>query len=442
MKQLVRHTIEQYGMIPNGTRVLCGLSGGADSVSLLLCLHELGYDVCACHLNHGLRGEQADADEAFCRALCAAYDIPFAAERCDAAAAAEQRRESVETAARALRYDFFARCAQQFGAGRIATAHTADDNLETMLFHLIRGTGAAGLAGIPPVRGAIIRPLIAVERRQVEAYLTARGQGWRTDATNLDDSCTRNRIRHHVIPALRDIEPQAARHAAQTAALLRQDDACLDALAHVDGTEIAAETLAAMPEALAARAVRSMLMQAGAPMGEVGRTHIQMVRALAQKPRGTVNLPGALRAVRRGGMVRIEQVRQAADEICLTPEKSAAFGAYTVILTRKISDIHSSFKHYPVAYDTINSLRLTVRTWRASDRMTLPGARGARSLKRLYAERGFPPEVRDGLPVLCCGDSIVAAAGIGTDSRFYGDTGVFAVSPRRDGLTEKKEKGI
>lgn len=441
MKQLVRHTIEQYGMIPDGTRVLCGLSGGADSVSLLLCLRELGYDVCACHLNHGLRGDQADEDEAFCRALCAAYDIPFAAARCDAAAEAEQQKQSIETAARALRYDFFARCAQQFGAGRIATAHTADDNLETMLFHLIRGTGAAGLAGIPPVRGNIIRPLIAVERRQVEAYLAARGQDWRTDVTNLDDSCTRNRIRHHVIPALRDIEPQAARHAAQTAALLRQDNACLDAMARVDGTEIAAEALAAMPEALAARAVRSMLMQAGAPMGEISQKHMHAVRALARKTRGTVSLPGMLRAVRRGGAVRIEQVRRT-DEICLTPEKSAAFGAYTVILARKISDIHSSFKHYPVAYDTINSLRLTVRTWRASDRMTLPGARGARSLKRLYAERGIPPEIRDGLPVLCCGDSVVAAAGIGTDSRYYGNTGVFAVSPMRDGLTEKKEKGI
>lgn len=433
MKQLVRHTIKQYGMIPDGTRVLCGLSGGADSVSLLLCLHELGYDVCACHLNHGLRGEQADADEAFCRTLCAAYDIPFAAETCDAAAEAVRRGQSVETAARALRYDFFARSARQFHAGRIATAHTADDNLETMLFHLLRGTGAAGLAGIPPVRGSIIRPLIAVERRQVEAYLVSRGQDWRTDATNLDDSCTRNRIRHHVIPALRDIEPQAARHAVQTAQLLRQDNACLDALAQVSGTEIAAARLAAMPEALAARAVRSMLMQADAPMGEISRRHIDAVRSLAEKTRGTVSLPGGLRAVRRGGTICIAHVRQAAEEIRLIPEKPARFGVYTVILSRKIPDIHSSFKYYPVAYDTINSLRLTVRTWRASDRMTLPGARGARSLKRLYAERGIDPELRDSLPVWCCGDTVIAAAGIGTDSRFYGETGVLAFSPAEDG---------
>ncbi|MDD6612406.1 MAG: tRNA lysidine(34) synthetase TilS, partial [Clostridiales bacterium] len=171
MKQLVRHTIGQYDMIPSGTRVLCGLSGGADSVSLVVCLQELGYDICACHLHHGLRGAQADADAEFCRRLCEAHGIAFRLGHCDAAAEAQRQKVSVETAARQLRYDFFTRCAAELGAQRIATAHTADDNLETMLFHLIRGTGSAGLSGIPPVRGNIIRPLIAVERRQVEAFL-------------------------------------------------------------------------------------------------------------------------------------------------------------------------------------------------------------------------------------------------------------------------------
>ncbi len=436
MKQLVQRTIEQYGMIPQGTRVLCGLSGGADSVSLLLCLRELGYAVCACHLNHGLRGAQADEDEAFCRALCGRLDVPFVSGRCDAAAEAKQRGVSIETAARELRYEFFDRCARRMQARRIATAHTADDNLETMLFHLIRGTGAAGLAGIPPVRGDIIRPLIEVERRQIEAYLTARGQDWRTDVTNLDDSCTRNRIRHHVIPALRDIEPTAARHAAQTAALLRQDNACLDALARVDGAEIETARLRDMPRALAARAVRAMLEQAGAPMGEVGQRHIAAVCALAEKRTGSVSLPGGLRAAARGGVLRVERV-PARREMSVRPDCPEKFGAYTVLVAQNRSDIHNSFKTYPVAYDRMNSELLTVRTWRSSDRMELPGARGARSLKRLYAERGIAPGQRDRLPVLCSAGEIVAAAGIGTDIRFCGTSGVFAVS---DG--EKREEKI
>ena len=231
MKQLVRHTIRQYHMLPDGARVLCGLSGGADSVSLVLCLQELGYQVCACHLNHGMRGTQADADEAFCRDFCEKHNIPFVSERCDVFAEAERRKLSAETAAREMRYDFFARCAERMQVPYLATAHTADDNLETMLFHLIRGTGSAGLAGIPPVRGSIVRPLIAVERRQIERFLIERGQNWCTDATNLDDSCTRNKIRHHVIPALRDIEPCAARHALEAAQLVRQDNTYLDAQA-------------------------------------------------------------------------------------------------------------------------------------------------------------------------------------------------------------------
>ena len=107
MKQLVRHTIRQYHMLPDGARVLCGLSGGADSVSLVLCLQELGYQVCACHLNHGMRGTQADADEAFCRDFCEKHSIPFVSERCDVFAQAEKRKLSAETAAREMRYDFF-----------------------------------------------------------------------------------------------------------------------------------------------------------------------------------------------------------------------------------------------------------------------------------------------------------------------------------------------
>lgn len=428
MKQLVRDTIEQYHMIPFGTRVLCALSGGADSVSLLLCLQELGYDVCACHLNHGLRGVQADEDEAFCRKLCEHNHIPLISERCDAADAAAREKQSVETAARQLRYDFFRRCANRLHAGRIATAHTADDNLETMLFHLIRGTGSAGLAGIPPVREHIVRPLIAVERRQVEAYLTNRQQAWRTDATNLDDSCTRNRIRHHVVPALRDIEPAAARHAAHAAAQLRRDNACLDALACVDGTHIDAQRLRDMPQALSTRAVRSLLAQAGAPMGEIGQRHIASVMTLAAKPSGSLSLPG-VRAVMRGGVLYMEHAaRDARTEQLLVPECPVQIGAYTVWITQKIPDIHSSFKLYPVAYDTICTVCLTVRTWRTSDRMTLPGARGARSLKRLYAERGIAPDKRDCLPVLCGEGVVIAAAGIGTDEKFSGTSGVFVVS--------------
>ena len=420
-------------MRPDGARVLCGLSGGADSVSLVLCLQELGYQVCACHLNHGMRGTQADADEAFCRDFCEKHNIPFVSERCDVFAEAEKRKLSAETAAREMRYDFFARCAERMQVPYLATAHTADDNLETMLFHLIRGTGSAGLAGIPPVRGSIVRPLIAVERRQIERFLIERGQNWCTDATNLDDSCTRNKIRHHVIPALRDIEPCAARHALEAAQLVRQDNAYLDAQAREETLP-----LARMPEALKARRVRSMLEQAGVPMGEITRRHIRAVCTLADKRSGTVSLPGQFRAVNRQGTLSVVPETPKTAPVHIKPNQAMAFGAYTVFIVRKISDIHSSFKLYPISCDTIRLSDLSVRTWQRDDRMTLPGTRGARSLKRLYEERGITRDVRDTLPILCCQGKIVAAAGIGTEQAFCGNAGFFAVR-HESGSTDREE---
>lgn len=438
MKQSVRYTIRQYDMIPPDTRVLCGLSGGADSVSMVLCLQELGFDVCACHLHHGLRGKAADMDAEFCRNLCETHGIPFRLGYCDAAAEAQKQKLSIETAARQLRYDFFTRCAAELGAQRIATAHTADDNLETMLFRLIRGTGSAGLSGIPPVRDNIIRPLLAVERRQVETFLTERGQDWCTDATNLDDSCTRNRLRHHVIPALRDIEPAAARHAWQTAGLLRQDNDCLDSLAAVHGTQVDVGTLLQLPEALQSRQLRQLLEQAGTPMGEVSAKHIRQLCTLAYKKHGSVSLPGNRQAIRQRNVISIEKTVSSVPEIRLPPEKPVRFGAYTVQFARKISDIHSSFKLYPISCDTIMLSDLSVRTWQREDRMTLPGTRGSRTLKRLYAERGISPQVRDTLPILCCQGKLVAAAGIGTEQAFYGNAGFFAVR-YEDGSTEREE---
>lgn len=390
--------------------MLCALSGGADSVSLLLCLRELGISVCACHLNHGLRGAQADADEEFCRELCRQHEIPFLSRRENASEAARRTGRSLETAARELRYAFFETCAQKLHADRIATAHTADDNLETMLFRLIRGTGAAGLAGIPPKRGNIIRPLIRVERREVEAFLRSRGQEWRTDATNEEDICTRNRIRHQVVPALREIAPDAAKHAVLTAQLLRQDHEALESLVQ-DNPPV--DWLNDQPEAVRSRAVRRMLCASGVPEGELTYGHVRAVEDLCRRRRGTVSLPGGYHAEICQNTLRTGKPEMGAEEIPLVPECETAFGIYAVLLTEHPETIHDSLYTITLSYDIIEKSPLVLRRWRPSDRMALPQARGARSLKRLYAERGIAPSVRDGLPVLCADGEIVAAAGIG-----------------------------
>ena len=183
----VERTIRKFHMAVKGERLLVGLSGGADSAALLLCLNELGYDVSACHVNHCIRGEEADRDQHFCERLCEGLGIGITVRRVDVPAYCRANPVSEEEGARLLRYNAL----QEISADKICTAHNLDDCLETTLFNLARGSGLKGIASIPPVRGNIIRPLIECSREEIEAYLAERGQNFVTDSTNLLDEYSR-----------------------------------------------------------------------------------------------------------------------------------------------------------------------------------------------------------------------------------------------------------
>ncbi|MBQ8175863.1 MAG: tRNA lysidine(34) synthetase TilS [Oscillospiraceae bacterium] len=202
MIEKVKLTITKHNMLSAGDSVCAALSGGADSVALLLMLLELSsemnFSLSAVHVNHLLRGAESDRDEQFCRDLCARLGVPLQIFREDAAAFSQTLDVSVETGARELRYKIFSRLTTD----KIATAHNLNDNAETLLFRLARGTGLHGLSGIPAVRDNIIRPLIECGRDEIETYLTEKNQTFVTDSTNLSDDYARNRIRHHVIPEL------------------------------------------------------------------------------------------------------------------------------------------------------------------------------------------------------------------------------------------------
>lgn len=215
-----------------GVRVLCAVSGGVDSMYLLHRMTALGaqrgFAVGCAHFNHGLRGAESDRDEAFVRAQCEKLGVPFYAGRGDVASV---RGMGTEAAARELRYAFLAQCAQAHSYDWIATAHTADDNAETLLLNLARGCGLRGLTGIPPQRGKLLRPMLDTTRAQAEAYLTAHAIPHVEDSTNAADAYARNRVRHHAVPALESVNPAFVQHAADTAALLREDEAFLCGLA-------------------------------------------------------------------------------------------------------------------------------------------------------------------------------------------------------------------
>jgi len=216
-----------------GLRLAVGVSGGADSVALLRALHqrssELGLVVHAVHLHHGLRGAEADGDLGFVRALAGELDVPFHEERVDAGAEAERAGESIEEAARRLRYGWFRELMAEGLVEAVATAHTHDDQAETVCGKFLRGAWTEGLSGIHPVvefpEGRIVRPLLGTTRAEVEVYLKAVGQAWREDSSNRDEAFTRNRIRHELLPMLEGWNPRLREHMAQMAVLARDEEA-------------------------------------------------------------------------------------------------------------------------------------------------------------------------------------------------------------------------
>ena len=276
----VKSAIAEYDMLNGAERVCAALSGGADSVSLLMALSSLksGLDIelCACHLNHGLRGADSDSDELFCRELCERTGVPLCAKKIDVSAMV-QKHESVEEAARRARYEFFEEALEQFGGGCVlATAHNANDNAETVLLNLTRGTGLKGLCGIPPVREfgrsgerRVIRPLIYCGRGEIEEYLRSVGQGYVTDKTNFSEDYTRNRIRRRVLPELAEINPSIAGGIGRMTRNLREDSEFLEGLADKaleearEGRGWNAAAISKLPEPIKARAVRKILIQGG-----------------------------------------------------------------------------------------------------------------------------------------------------------------------------------
>jgi len=305
-------------MLPRGARVLVALSGGPDSVALLHILRTLearGELVVAgaAHFNHQLRGAEADADESFCRDLAAGTGIPFLAGRADVAARARESGRSLEDAARQARYEFLNEAADSAGADAIAVGHSLDDQAETFLLRLIRGAGPAGLAGIRPRAGRVVRPLLDISRAELRQYAAEHGLGFRDDSSNADVRIPRNRVRLELLPLLSQFSPAIAATLAREAALAREDEEFLDRLAiesaaslvlpKSNGVAVDIAGLTALAPALASRVTRKAVA-AAAPGRFIGFQHIDDLLELARSGAegAAAALPGVT-AVRRGSRI-------------------------------------------------------------------------------------------------------------------------------------------
>ncbi len=269
----VKAFIREFDMFAGKDSVVAALSGGADSVSLLLALRELkdelGVNLYACHFNHGLRGEESDGDERFCEGLCERLGVPLFKGRADVRAH-QKKHESVEECARRLRYAFFDEVRRKAGENSvIATAHNCDDCAETVLLNLMRGTGLKGLCGVPPVRDGIVRPLLRCEREEIERFCREKGARFVTDSTNLTNDCTRNKIRHIILPEMKKINGSLLNTMSRMTDSLREDCAYLDDIAKKalgdakTGRGWDARALSELPRPIKSRAVREILAGGG-----------------------------------------------------------------------------------------------------------------------------------------------------------------------------------
>jgi tRNA(Ile)-lysidine synthase len=306
----VLRTIERYDMARPGERVLVALSGGADSVALTEVLVEiapgLGLSLVLAHMNHLLRAE-ASADEGFCREIAGRLSLPFVSDRTDVRARAKKSKRSIEDEGRRARYEFLEAQAARHDCHRIAVGHTLDDQAETFLLRLIRGSGSRGLAGVHPVAGKRVRPLIETRRRDISAYLEERRIAFREDASNADLGYTRNRIRHSLIPRLcREFNPRLVEALARTASMLRDEEEWMELQVREAFAEVARESEGvirlAVPgvlrhhRALQRRLVRHAIERLRGGLENVARVHVEDALSLLEQGKSgrEVHLPGLL----------------------------------------------------------------------------------------------------------------------------------------------------
>jgi tRNA(Ile)-lysidine synthase len=396
-------------------RLYCAVSGGADSMALLDCLWSLqtqfGLEVHAVHFHHHLRHSEADRDAQFVSDFCTMRKIPLECGHGDVTAWAKAHGQSLEQAARTLRYAFF----ESLPPGPVATAHTADDNLETALLHLVRGASLRGLCGIPPVRGRFLRPMLTVTRPEVLAYLDAHNIPHMEDSTNNADDCLRNRIRHHVIPQLLAENPSVTASFSRAAARMRQEDDFLeqlagDVLARAQDAHgnLRCSILLDAPPVLRSRAILQWLYALQVP--SPGSTHVDAIDALLTSPDPSAqrSLPGGITILRQYDLLT------RADPLPpISPRPLRIPGLTPVPEAELILRCDTTPHPGAIALAANRVGALQVRARQPGDTIRLHA--GRKTLKKLMIDRKIPAALRARIPVLADEAGVAAVIGIGAD---------------------------
>ena len=414
-------TVEKYNMLKNGDSVIVALSGGADSVALLDSLNSIkekyNISLYAVHVNHRLRGEESMRDENFCKSLCEKYGIKLFVRHENVAELAKKNKISEELCGRNVRYTVFEELSKELSA-KVATAHTASDNAETLLFNITRGASLGGVCAIPPVRGYIIRPLIECTRAEIEQYCSEKNLEYVTDSTNLSDDYTRNKIRHNVIPALRDINPAFENSALRLSESARE---IFDYLSDMTEKAISeskcnygfdCKVLLSNHNAIIKNAV-SFLCKRCADFSAEQR-HIELIIDI-MKNGGAVNLTEKYSAVSKQGILRfvLSNEENQLEEIKLCENTEFEFCGKIYRVKKDNSDKENKNS---VNADFLNK-NAVFRTRQSNDLFTYPRRKITKPLRKVMNEMKIPSEQREKSVVLAVDNVILWCEGVGASAQ-------------------------
>jgi tRNA(Ile)-lysidine synthase len=462
--------ITQMEMLRPGARIGVAVSGGADSVALLHLLLELreklGLVLSVAHFNHKLRGRASDADERFVAKLAVHFGLPLFVARENISSKAKRERANLEEAARRARYAFFDRLVSEGQVDRVAVAHTADDQAETVLAHILRGTGLAGLAGIHPESGSVFRPLLKLRRADLRAYLRFRRQPWREDATNRDTKRTRARIRLRLMPLLeRQFQPAVVEHLCQLADLAREDDAWLESSAELrlflnakedkGAWRIALRDLVSShqqqgepqdlnalwsrqaPEAMSKRLIRLLVKKVKPRSGQLSSIHVEAVLRLAQQPDSGkfLQLPGGVEVHRERDSLSFHAMPRFSTAESVSAPKPYSFSVdlrsgqsevrlveHSCVLRFTVIDWPAQGRETTITGAVLDRERLrvplVVRNWQPGDSVRLLGHQKRRKLSRLLNEMGVSRWEKATWPVLASDGEIAWTRGLPVAAQF------------------------
>ncbi len=441
LPEIIRY-IRRHRLLAAGDRVAAAVSGGADSVALLRWLlqarNELGIVVSVAHFNHGIRGEESDGDEEFVRGLAAAHDLPFLAESADVPAFAREKKLSLETAARELRYGFLHSLIETGMVNKVATAHTCDDQAESVLMRVIRGTGSRGLAGIYPRhdRGDkidIVRPLLEIRRTQVEKFLNGLGQPWREDLSNNDARHTRNRVRHELLPLIaRHYNPAIVATLAAQAEISRDEEiywqsevarlsSAVISQASAQSMQCSVAALASLPAAMQRRMVLAIAARLGI---HLDFDHVERVLGLLPPPAVSsaetakfCELPGGWSARKSALEIHFERAAKVAPSAPSTGYRYLLAVPGEVHVPELRSTFHARWQPgkdtgvASAALPAIDPGELVVRNWAPGDRFQPARTKAPKKLKELLQRHALHREEKHLWPVVSQGDRILWARG-------------------------------